>query len=133
MGPPTKIEHNGLALQVSHLPYLKVPDVGKNVLFSEMQPCGLDSQSSIVAARKAHVTRDAPCKVKPSCSAAPRRGQKLSVLGLPRFDLPSHCAGVHSVFPGYYLLGFPSGSRGRCHCRKAGLLRGAVPHQTERP
>lgn len=57
MGPPTKIEHNGLALQVSHLPYLKVPDVGKNVLFSEMQPCGLDSQSSIVAARKVHVTR----------------------------------------------------------------------------
>lgn len=38
MGPPTKIEHNGLALEVSHLPYLKVSDVGKSVLFSEMQP-----------------------------------------------------------------------------------------------
>lgn len=60
MGPPTKIEHNGLALEVSHLPYLKVPDVWKNVLFSEMQPCGLGSQSSIVGRGwgwGAHVTQ----------------------------------------------------------------------------
>lgn len=77
-GPPTITEHNGLALEVSHLSrnqsYLKVPDVGKNVLVSEIQPRGLDSQSSIVAAQGScgviH-TRNSPCKVKPSYSAVP--------------------------------------------------------------
>lgn len=83
-GPPTITEHNGLALEVSHLSrnqsYLKVPDVRKNVLVSEIQPRGLDLQSSIVAAQGLcgviH-TRNSPCKVKPSYSAVPLRGQKL--------------------------------------------------------
>lgn len=52
MGPPTLIEHNGLALEVSHLSlnlsYLNVSNVRKKVLFSETQPYGLDFQRSII-------------------------------------------------------------------------------------
>lgn len=118
MGPPTKIEHNGLALEVSHLPYLKVPDVWKNVFFSEMQPCGLDSHS-----RDTIHTRDAPCKVKPSRSAAPWRGQNLSLLGLPCFDLPAtvlECV----LFSRVLFTGLSIWSWERCHGRKAGWAEG---------
>lgn len=103
MGPPTKIEHNGLALEVSHLPNLKVPDVWKNVLFSEMQPCGLDSQSSIVVAPGEGLTwhdshKRCPLQNKAILLCSPLKRSETVTLGAPTARPSSLCAAVHSVF-----------------------------------
>lgn len=125
MGPPIIIEHNGLALEVSHLrSYLKVPGVWKNVLFSEMHPCSLNSQSSIVVFQglmwhNSHERFSLQSKAILLCSPFKRSETVTLMQDYHALTFQPACWSAF-CFPASYLLGFPSGRWARHYYGNAG-------------